>query len=251
MTSAPLPVLYRNISALDRNVDKALCLRVPSEPFGYAAGARAIPAIVDEFPNAAHELPILFAGGPERFISVFLLSFVQDRNAFVTSNGLWDATYIPAYIRRYPFILANAQGREHVICIDREFTGLGLQGQHLFEKDGANSNYLNGTLQFMSDFEVAARRTGKLCDRLREWSLLRPVDIKLRVGGAESPVAQGLFIVDEGAFSRLADEQFLALRHDGHLVAIYAHLLSLQALNNILKRQGHDRAFSLKKENLR
>jgi SapC len=105
-------------------------------------------------------------------------------------------------------------------------------------------------IEFLGGFAAAAQQTEKLCDRLREWSLLRSVDIKLKVSGEESHVAQGLFVVDERALGRLSDEQFQALRHDGHLVAIYAHLLSLQALKNISRRQDRDSLAPGKKENM-
>ena len=90
-----------------------LGLRRIDRPFAFAAGAQAVPLTVTEFPVAALSFPIIFAGDRRQPLAVMGVS--GDANMFIQPNGYFEAgVYVPAYIRRYPFVLANDSAREQL-----------------------------------------------------------------------------------------------------------------------------------------
>src|SRR4051812_2809495 len=87
-------------------------------PFGFAKVGHAIPLTVGEFPPAALTGPIIFVGDEKMPIAVMGLSAVE--NMFLRPDGLFEAgCYVPAYIRRYPFVFANDdKAQQMVLCVD-------------------------------------------------------------------------------------------------------------------------------------
>ncbi|HTM76899.1 MAG TPA: SapC family protein [Devosia sp.] len=75
----------------------------PGEPFGFARTTQFIPAVIDEFASACRELTIVFVPGPDRPSPVFLVGFTGGRNLMISDAGEWSGTYVPAFLRRYPF----------------------------------------------------------------------------------------------------------------------------------------------------
>ena len=78
-------------------------------------------------------------------------------NLFVDENGVYGPdAYIPAYIRRYPFVLANdAAAQRMVVCIDRGPDDRREPGPPFFE-NGEPSDYTKGCIEFCNNFENEA-----------------------------------------------------------------------------------------------
>src|SRR3546814_20501679 len=82
-------------------------------PFAFAKEGHAIPLTVGEFPLAAVTGPIIFVGEDKLPIAVMGLN--GGANMFVGENGLFEpGVYIPAYVRRYPFVFANRSEERRV-----------------------------------------------------------------------------------------------------------------------------------------
>jgi hypothetical protein len=65
-------------------------------------------------------------------------------NSFVGDSGQWRSnTYVPAFIRRYPFVLAQSDNDEFKVCFDEAYAGWNEEeGRELFAESGENSPYL-------------------------------------------------------------------------------------------------------------
>ena len=121
------PLFYRSVVPLHRETHRGLGLAaVPS--FAFAAASHLIPAVVDEFSAACAELPILFAPDVEGASPAFLTGLTPGCNAFVRADGSWAASYVPAYLRRYPFILGEVPNAEPLVCLDDHAACLGAGG---------------------------------------------------------------------------------------------------------------------------
>lgn len=209
-------------------------MRVPDKPLRFAREANLIPALIDEFVPALGHLPVAFlpsAGAPS---AVFVTGLAPGSNAFVSEDGHWRVAYVPAYLRRYPFIIGEVQGQEPVLCIDDSYEGLGKKsGERFFSKDGRSEPPLTRALEFAQSYRAAAERTEAFSARLRELELFRSVtlDAKDQAGGRTS--VHGLMVVDEEALAALPDEAALSLHRAGYLRAIHAHLFSLRTVSRL------------------
>ena len=235
MTEAPL--FYRKIVPLNAQAHGDLRLDVGPTRFGFAAGTHLIPAVVDEFVAAAHSLPIVFLPGPGQPTAIFLVGTQPKRNRFVDPDGRWTGAYVPAYLRRYPFIIGDVAEGEPLACIDEEADCLRGDGEALFET-GEPTPPLTAAIRFINDFLAAAKRTDTLIAALVRLDLFRGVTVDIKAPSGASQTMHGLLVVDMVKLDGLADDAFLDLRRDGLLAAIYAHAGSLAELQRL--QELHD-----------
>lgn len=229
------PLFYRSIVPLDRQRHHTFRVRQTDRRFGFASGAHMIPVVVDEFPAGSRHLPIVFVPGPERPSPVFLVGFRPGQSLCVDADGHWTAGYIPAFLRRYPFILGEVPGRDPLACIDENFEEFAqAEGEALFDSSGAETATLKDRIKLMSDYFEAAKRTDASCTLMNDLKLFRQITVQ---GSGPNAVAlHGLLAIDELRFNELSDEDFLRVRKANWLPAIYAHFLSLASVDRL-----HDR----------
>jgi hypothetical protein len=231
------PLFYRNVVPLNRETHRKLKLKALAKPLDYARAAHLIPAVVDEFAAAATELPIAFLPGAATPTPVFITGLKPGTNSFITADGRWDAGYLPAYLRRYPFIIGDVPDADPVLCIDDAYEALGeREGKRLFSTAGVPEPTVTEALELANQYRAAAGRTDNLAELLQRWGLFRSVTLDVNLPAGGSTVIHGLLAVDETALAALDDERFLELRRAGFLKAIDAHLLSLAMVSRLAAR---------------
>ena len=221
-----IPMFYRKIVPLNRDNHRDLRLDIGADRFAFAAGANVVPALAEEFVAAAHHLPIVFVPGTAQPSAVFLVGFRPGENRFVDADGRWTGGYIPAFVRRYPFIVGEVAGAESVVCIDEPYCEQACaDGEPLFA-EGVDTPVLQASIKLMNDYFAAAKRTEALIASLLKLDLFRAVTIDVRAPH-DARTLHGMLVVDMEKLHKLPDADFLALRTDGHLAAIFAHAGSL------------------------
>ncbi|WP_102223563.1 SapC family protein [Acidimangrovimonas sediminis] len=241
------PLFYGAVVALDRNAHAGLRLKVEGPRFGFARGAHLVPALAEEFETASADLPIAFLPGTKRPSPVFVAGLTPGRSLMVTEEGAWRGRYVPAYLRRYPFIIGETAGEgdatQALLCIDDSFAGLHEKGgAALFAEDGQPSQATQEALALSEGYRRGALQTDAFCDRLQELNLLNSVTLDIKRADGSSSSVHGLLTIDRAAFDALPDEVFLSLRKAGYLAPIYAHFHSLGALEQLSARLGVEAA---------
>lgn len=211
------------------------------KPFGFAKAGHVIPLTVGEFAQAALSFPIIFAG-PDR-IPLAVMGLNAGDNLFIADDGSFaDATYLPAYIRRYPFVLAgNETDEQMIVCIDRGSNLLSDKGEtKLFGADGQPSEYTQNAIKFCDDFEVERRRSMQFTKLLQDLDLLEPKQaVYTPQNQADGSFGQpqliaDYFAVSEDKLKTLSAEKLVELRDNGALGAIYAHMVSLTGWDRLM-----------------
>ena len=137
-------LFYTN--AVPVNKERHADLSVKSgKDFGFARLVNSVPLLTVEFLRAAPEYAVVFAGDGENIIPVAILGAEAERNAFVKDDGSWDGKYIPAFVRRYPFVFASSDdGKNFTLCLDDGFDGCNTEGkgERLFDAEGNRTQYL-------------------------------------------------------------------------------------------------------------
>jgi len=233
-------LFYSKPEPLSRELHGKIGLRRMDRPFGFAANTNVVPLTVGEFPVAGISYPIIFAG--ERYQPLAVMSIRQGTNLFVSQDGAFEVgSYIPAYVRRYPFVLANDQSREQlVVCIDRAAKMLGENPDlPFFNEQGEPTDYTNGCIQFCNDFENEGRRTESFISLLRELDLFEVAHASFTPNnpdgtpGTQQPIAE-YFAVSEAKLKALRPEKLLELVANGAVAQIYAHLMSLAGWDRLI-----------------
>jgi hypothetical protein len=229
------PLFYQNIVPLDRVRHRDLRLVRDKRPLAFAATSHVIPAVVDEFASAARFLPILFIPAAPHPSPVFLVGTKTGQNLYVDGDGKWIDPYVPAFVRRYPFMLGTPEGASPVICVDDKYEGLQEKGagERLFGEDGADTPLLLDYAKLTETYFAAAKRTETFLETLAALQLLRSVTVEIRSETGASTALHGFQTIDEARLNALPDADFLKLRAGGFLPAIYAHLFSLAAVDRL------------------
>jgi hypothetical protein len=243
-TEAPtqLPLLYSALEPLSSNVHGKMKIR-PVDKMPMIAATHAIPATVDEFTLLARHYPIIFAVG-DTPVPLALMGLSEGVNAFVDENGraLDSNMYIPAYIRRYPFLLARLKqdSDELSLCFDPTAGAVGEfdEGEPLFEENGEPSGATKAILEFCEQFETAGQRTAAFVDDLQKSGLLMDGEVAIQPEGAPQPyVYRGFRMVDEEKLRDLRGDELRKYNQGGLLPLVYAHLFSLSQVRDLFSRQ--------------
>ena len=243
-TQAPtqqLPLLYSAIEPLSSDVHGKMKIRRVGKADAVAT-THAIPATVDEFTLLARHYPIIFAVG-DNPVPLALMGLSEGVNVFTDKDGkvLDEFVYVPAYLRRYPFLLARLRpdSDELSLCFDPTVGAIGEfdEGEPLFD-NGEPSQATKAILQFCEQFETAAQRTAAFVEDLKKSGLLIDGEVAIQPEGAEKPfIYRGFKMVDEEKLRELRGDELRKFNQNGFLPLIYAHLFSLSQIRDLFARQ--------------
>jgi hypothetical protein len=228
-------MFYERVVALNDQTHAKLKVR-PATNFAYAAGTNSVPLLASEFFEAAREYPIVFARGEAGPVPAALLGLRESENLYVDAAGKWDARYVPAFVRRYPFVPGKGAQGELLVCIDEASPCFGTkEGEPLFV-EGKPSAQLDHAMKFLTEFHQAAATTELLGRRLQELGLLRQADSLAQLNDGTQFRLNGLSVVDETKLRALDRDAVQELFANGTLAVVYAHLMSLGNLGTLVDR---------------
>lgn len=240
--AAPLSgnvLFYGQPEPLSLEAHGKLGVEATSGPYGFVAGTNIVPLTVTEFAPAALNYPVIFVGETKQPVAVMGLR--DGENLFITEDGQFrpDA-YIPAFVRRYPFVFANDDAQQRLIlCVDRKASFLKEGGAVPLFVDGQPSPYTQQAMDFCNNFEQERQRTEAFGRLLTELDLF---DTKQQIftprgqdgtAGQPQKVAE-YFAVSEEKLKTLPAEKLAELRDNGALGQIYAHLVSLLGWDRLI-----------------
>ncbi|PZU80509.1 MAG: multidrug transporter [Sphingomonas sp.] len=242
MASAPqLPLFYHGLEPLSSELHANYKIR-SSNVAPFLTGQHAIPLTVEEFPLVQRFMPIVFSSGDDS-IPIALMGLNEGVNVFVDDAGALteDNLYVPAYVRRYPYMLARLRpdADELSLCFDPTTDTIGAfdDGEPLFA-DGQPTELTRNILQFNENFEQAAARTGQFMTEIRDAGLLMEGEVTIQQDGIDQPfVYRGFQMVDEQKLADLRGDQLRKMSQSGMLPLLYAHLFSLSLMRDIFARQ--------------
>ncbi|HJQ17178.1 MAG TPA: SapC family protein [Allosphingosinicella sp.] len=242
MASAPnsLPLFYNRLEPLSSTAHGHLKART-AQAAPFLAKAHAIPLTSDEFVICQRFYPIVFSVG-ESPVPLALMGLNEGVNVFIDDEGKPNGElYIPAYVRRYPFMLARLRpdADELSLCFDPSSDVIGEfdDGQPLFE-NGKPSEATNGLLKFCEEFELSAQRTNAFMKELADLKLLIDGEVAIQVSDDSAPfVYRGFQMVSDERLRDMRGDELRKINQNGILPLIIAHLFSLQLMREIFGRQ--------------
>ena len=207
-----------------------------------------------EFDQAALEYVIVFvadgvngvagvgaATGKTRVSPIVMLGVIAGENLFV-EGARWDAHYLPAYVRRYPFWtidLAGAPPESPGVMIDTGWSGWSdTVGDAVFDADGKPTPTLERALDFMRQFELEVQRTSQFCELLVDHDLLREMSADAKLPDGSAIAMNGFLAVDHVKLMALPDAAVLELHRNGILGLLHTHLMSLGNLHRLVDRKA-------------
>jgi hypothetical protein len=236
-----LPLFYNAIEPLNLDQHGKMKVRgITSMPD--IGRTHAVPLTVDEFTLVQRHYPIVFSVG-DTPVPIALMGLNEGVNVFLDGNG--RATdpnlYIPAYLRRYPFLLAKLrpESDELSLCYDPTSGAVGDfdEGEPLFDGDQPSAA-TKAILEFCEQFEAAGLRTTAFVEELAKSDLLMDGEVAIQPEGADQPfVYRGFRMVDEEKIRNLRGDELRKMNQSGMLPLVFAHLFSLSQMRDVFARQ--------------
>ena len=234
--------IYQNAVTLDRERHRSLKLK-PQDTARFAAGLQAVPLVAVEFAEVAREYPIVFARGaavedkPGELLCYALSGLHEDENLFLDADGQWVAQYVPAFIRRYPFVFAETGRDQFSVCIDESYAGFDeSEGDPLFDEAGEPATVLKNALDLLTDYQRQVELTGAFLKKLDASQLLMQTELRADFADGRNALVQGLLVVDEARLKQLPVATLQEWLASGELGLLYAHLLSLGNVKHLAQR---------------
>ncbi len=222
-----MPLFYKQPAPLDAKKHAAMGL-VKDFGLDFTKEVNAVPINMIEMPQICHFYPIAFSPD-ENATPVALLGLRDNENLFLDKKLQWQAgSYIPAYIRRYPFIFSELPDSDQLtLCVDMGADVVDEKSdQKFFDKDGKPTALSENALEFCKSYHAAAQQTLEFSRALGQSGLLVDRQAEISVGDGKKINFSGFRIVDEQKLAEMDDADFLAWRQKGWLPFLYAHLFS-------------------------
>ncbi len=225
--------MYKDVKLLTKD-DTNLKVKV-IENFEYSKELTHCVLTVDEFFKAVKSQPIVFTKNIDgNYLVSALLGIKKDTNNFLNEKFEWkEGEYIPAYVRRYPFIVV--QDKENFsLAYDAKCKAINTkEGQSLLGTDGKQTEYAKGVMDFMENFHTSSLRTLAFVHKVSELDLLEDANIEMTVKGQKFAF-NGFKRINEEKLNALDDDKTMELIKNGYYKLIVAHLISMSNFKKLI-----------------
>jgi len=231
-------LIYENAVPITRTRHGAWSVEVGAD-YRFCRDINSVPLMAIEFPQVVRDYPVVFAGSGEQIMPAVIVGLRGNENLFLTREGQWDADYIPAFLRRYPFVFsASADGTKFTLCIDESFAGFNQSGKgaRLFDDKGKPTAYVENVMKFLQEYQTQFRVTQAFCRQVRELGLLEPMQAEVTLASGGRSALTGFLTVNREKLKGLSGEQLVALAKTDGLELVFLHLQSLRNFERLKNR---------------
>jgi len=171
---------------------------------------------------------------------VALFGFQAGENLFLDEQG-WHARYVPAMIRRQPFLIAfeaeNGQGgeRRRMLSLDMGSPRVSKErGQLLFEPLGGRTPFLEEMATLLETLYHGAETNKKFVEALQEHGLIESVTFDIALTDGSRNQLLGFHAIDEDKVRALSDEALGKLSRNGFLMPLFMMLASTVNVRSLI-----------------
>ena len=232
-------LFYKQAIPVSKEIHGSLSIDTKQD-YSFASQVNSVPLTATEFPFAARDYVIVFAG-QDAPMPAAILGVQQDQNLFISEDGRWEGRYIPAFVRRYPFVFSsNEENSTFTLCIDKEFPGLNEddRGEKLFDEEGEKTSYLDKMLDFLQEYQLQFQRTQIFCDKLKELDLLDTMQAHISLPTGSQQSLTGFQVINCERLKALEADKLAELAKTDALELAYLHLQSLNNFSVMVEQAG-------------
>ena len=211
----------------------------PRADYAFSAEINAVPLMAVEFLRAEAEYAIVFTQAAGDVLPAAVLGVRSDQNLYLTSDQRWSAKYVPAFIRRYPFVFSSSEdGKTLTLCIDEAQGGVNREGrgERLLADDGKPTPYVERVLKFLQEYQSHFERTRQFGRRISELGLLEPMQAQVTTPRGDKLSLNGFLSVSRDKLRQLDGASLATLAKTDELELLYLQLHSMRNFNDVKDR---------------
>ena len=225
--------MYKNLVVLDKEQHKDLKLN-PLKDLSFAKDVAFIPVVANEIALVGKAFPVVFTADENP--SLVALVSLGGESLAVNSEGKWVTSYVPSYLRKYPFSLASTQENpdQKVVLIDEDASVFSKsKGKQLFKKDGSQSETLSNAIKFLTLHENESAITANVAKVIAQSGILEDREISVGEGDEKKVLVNGFKVVNREKLNALSDDILADWVRKGIITLIDAHLKSLENIQTL------------------
>ena len=235
--------LYKRPVLLNLEEHGKLGLQKRPNPFEFVKTVKAIPIVAAEFSSVQKHYPIVFSN-LDNPAALAIVGLKEDRNLFVSEDGQWDPhSYVPSYIRRYPYALATGENNQAAVVIDTGADGVTEHADFPFFDGQSVTKETQDMIDFCQQFALEATKTQNLCRRIKELGLLTPQTATQNTDdGSEPTVIANYVSIDPEKLTDLSADEVKSLLNDGVMASIFSQAFSMENWTRLIARENLQKA---------
>lgn len=237
-------LLYETVVPLSPGRHQDCAVEIGGD-YAFSRKVNSVPLMAVEFPEAASEYAIVFAGAQGRIMPAVILGMRGQENLYLSKDASWRARYIPAFVRRYPFVFSITPDEKRLmLCVDEAFSGFNREGrgQRLFGDDGKPTPYVENILKFLQEYQRQFQRTQAFCQKLAELDLLEPMQAQAELASGEKLSLSGFMAVNRTKLKAVSGDKLAELAKTDELELLYLHLHSMRNFMSLKDRLSGENA---------
>lgn len=229
--------------ALLNNVDHQ-DTRVITEPAAeYGDNVMFAMTFPSEFREIQGWYPILFhRDQDDNFYPLALFGFQKHENLFLDESG-WNAGYIPAMIRREPFLIGYQESRQggeaekvRVLSLDMDHPRVSSErGERLFQPLGGRTPYLEDMADLLEGIYLGLDHGKAFVAALEEHDLIESVTIDVTLKDESRNQLLGFYAINEDKLQELPGGVLESFNKQGFLMPIYMALASMSNMRRLIE----------------
>lgn len=237
---------YRDVRSVNTRLMQRMSVSVNAQKDLFRS-LQFCPLVASEAPKAANVYPIVFSpvGKP---VPIALFRLNDGENPFALGNGRQSKMYVPAAVRRYPYMASEIRGSQNlVLSVDASQLMPFSQSSNtseleppLFSNGGQATDHFYQVAEFCRVFEEHNQATYKVLTLLEKMHLLESATIEVFRRGVKVGESGQVKVIQSKRFSELSKTERALLKRYEVLPLIAAHfssLLNLKHLGGRLKKQ--------------
>jgi len=199
-----------------------------------------------EFRSVQAFYPILFHRDQRgEMYPVALFGFEAGENLFLDDSG-WHARYVPAMIRRQPFLIgfeaATKQGegeQRRMLSLDMAHPRVSKErGEPLFQPLGGRTPFLEEMAALLETIYQGAELNKKFVQALQELGLIEYVTFDIALADGSRNQLLGFFAIDEEKVRGLSGEVLGQLSSSGFLMPLFMMLASTANVRTLVEMKN-------------
>jgi len=216
------------------NVDHKDTRIITDRSASYGDAVMFVMTFPFEFRSVQAFYPILFHRDQRgEMYPVALFGFESGENLFLDDSG-WHARYVPAMIRRQPFLIgfeaAARQGageQRRMLSLDMAHPRVNRErGEPLFLPLGGRTPFLEEMATLLETLYHGAELNRKFVQALQEHGLIENVTFDIALADGSRNQLLGFFAIDEEKVQGLSDAALGQLSRSGFLMPLFMMLAS-------------------------
>jgi hypothetical protein len=228
-------LIYDNVTPVSRDKHAKYSYK-PTGDYGFARQTNSVPLVAAEFAMAAMHYAIVLGQAADGVMPAAILGVRDSENLFVAADGSWSAAYVPAFIRRHPFVFGSDEAAKTLtLMVDETCAGFNKsgKGEMLFDAEGEQTVFLKNVLSFLGEYQSQSVATNHFTKTISDLGLLEPAEVHLPLPSDPERRLRGFLIVSREKLQALPADKLAELHKSGMLELLYLHLFSLVNLSRL------------------